>query len=275
MAVLRPAVQNTGSAVNIRVASWRPNRSALHPELQRGRAVAVEHPLGRAGGAGAEDHQGVVVGRDHRRVQARVPAQEPLPRGRAHHGDVTQRGQGADVVLEVPLEEARLGEDDADVGRVDHEGQLGDGRERRERHRHGTGQGRPEDRRHRLGPVAHEDPDRVARAVPSSARPPATRRALVQEVCVRPPHRDADQRVVEHERLVGPEPRRHLLEEPAHGERADARVALEGRALQVVTDVPRRGGTGPRSRGRRWRWRARPRCARRSRAGGAPAAPSG
>ncbi len=112
-AVLKPAVQNSGSAVHIRVCSWRPKIRACTHICWAGARWAWSIPLGALVVPGAEDDEGGVVGPGAGQAAVELVVadgvgarQEPAPAVLAHHRDQAQRREVGlerpDVVAEAP-----------------------------------------------------------------------------------------------------------------------------------------------------------------------------
>ncbi len=149
-------------------------------------------------------------------------------RGAAEEG-VPAAVEGGDVGGEVAPEQAGLGEQHRDVGVTQDELELGHRGEGGDGHRDRAGHRRAEQRGHRLGAVAHQDADAGAFAEPGRDQGLGDPPRLGAQVGVGPADgRTAEQRVVEHERLVAREPGAHLFGEPADRQRAEAGCFREG-----------------------------------------------
>ena len=188
MAVLSPAVQNIGSDDHMRVCSWRPKICACTQNCSVGGAVGVQHPLRLAGGARAEDHHGVVVGRDggaRRRSTAlgcsTRSARNDVPRRRCR-----RRRRGAERPVRRArrgrrrserVEQALLGEDDADLGPLEHEGELGLGANVDSGTATPPASATPKSAATASGRLPMRMPAGVPSPSPCSSRPSATRRA--------------------------------------------------------------------------------------------------
>ena len=182
MAVFSPAVQNTGSADHMRVASWRPkiwawiqncSVGARWPwSIPFGRLVVPELKITSASSSGVTT----------------TSTRSAAPRNASHEGVPTTamcRSRGRSCCSSAAscanrrAEESILGEEHDDLGPIEHEGELGLRGEGREQDGDAAGQRGAEDGGDRLRSVAHEDPDRArparGRGRAGRARPGAPR----------------------------------------------------------------------------------------------------